>query len=152
MTEKYFNGMVPEVAKVTVEGSSTDKEIASLAEGILEHVKRALMDLAYYKALEAIWKLVDRLNKYIDSTEPWHLAKDPAKKSDLSKVLYTCLEGLRFIGLYIYPFMPQTGEAIYRALGYDTIKVDLKEFKWGRLPAGRPIKKGPPLFPRIGKK
>jgi methionyl-tRNA synthetase len=151
MTEKYFNGMVPEVAKVTVEGSSTDKEIASLAEGILEHVKRALMDLAYYKALEAIWKLVDRLNKYIDSTEPWHLAKDPAKKSDLSKVLYTCLEGLRFIGLYIYPFMPQTGEAIYRALGYDTIKVDLKEFKWGRLPAGRPIKKGPPLFPRIGK-
>ncbi len=143
MLGKYFDSVVPEV-------KTHEQEVAALAEGRLPLLKEALQVLAFHRAIEVIWALVDKLNKYIDENQPWQLAKDPTKRDKLATVLYTCLEGLRFLGLYLYPFMPETGEKIYRALGYQALEVfSEEEFTWGRLPSGRKLQKIPPLFPRI---
>ncbi len=153
MVDRYFNGVVPATVTSPPNGGELkderDEEIISHAEGILSSVKEALSLLAFHRALDAIWGLVDRLNKYIDSTQPWSLAKNKEEKR-LARVLYNCLEGIRFIGLYIYPFMPETGEKIYNALGYEGIKnITLRDFVWGQLSPGTTLKKIPQLFPRI---
>ncbi len=143
MLRKYFDSQVPE-------SEEREEEIAQLAEGTLSRIRDSLGVLAFHKALDAIWALIDRLNKYIDENQPWQLAKDPSKRKRLSTVLYTCLEGMRFLGMYLYPFMPETGQKIFRALGYETFRVDPEEdFQWGRLASGRRLPMPEPLFPRV---
>jgi methionyl-tRNA synthetase len=143
MLHRYMDGVVPEPEE-------TEGEAKELAEQILYRVKEHLSRLAFQKALDEIWRLIDYLNKYIDTNQPWRLAKDPQSKGKLSTVLYTCLEGLRFIGFYIFPFMPETGEKIYSALGYSALEGRLEELaKWGQLRHGIKLSKPEPLFPRI---
>ncbi|RME69139.1 MAG: methionine--tRNA ligase [Nitrospirae bacterium] len=143
MLNKYFDSIVPEP-------KTKEETIATQAEESLSALKEALGVLAFHRALDIIWDLIDRLNKYIDENQPWHLAKDPSQRDKLSTVLYTCLEGLRFVGMYLYPFMPETGVKIFHALGYEDFTVDPeRDFTWGRLPSGRKLPKTGPLFPRI---
>jgi len=143
MVHKYFDSVVPSTKE-------RETEIADYAEQCLKKIEDFLSVLSFNKALDAIWQLVDRLNKYIDKAQPWALAKEPTQRARLSTVLYTCLEGLRFIAMYIYPFMPETAEKIYRALGFDSFTVESpKDFLWGLLPSGQVLKKVEPLFPRI---
>ena len=119
---------------------------------IFPRVESAMHELAFQKGLIAIWELVAAVNKYIDKTAPFSLAKDAEKRMQLSEVIYNILDALRVIALYVFPFMPSTGERMWDALGIKEaiFSQDLsRQHGWGRLPPGAQLKKIPPLFPRI---
>ena len=126
-----------------------------LREGLAETVAavdRAMDELAFHKALTSIWGYVGLVNRYVDSTGPWALAKDPEKARRLDQVLYNACEALRAIGLLIFPFMPNSGREIWRRLAVPRAAdegrlEDLHE--WGGLPAGTQTDRGQSLFPRI---
>ncbi len=144
MAFKYFNGTVPEPAQ-------EERELKKLAEGIIDQVRTHLEVLAFQKALDDIWTLVSYLNKYIDTKQPWMLAKAPDRADELKTVIYSILEGIRFLSLYMYPFIPDSANRIYSCLGFeDGIgNGSLKNLKWGELKPGTILKKPGALFPRI---
>ncbi|RLA95402.1 MAG: methionine--tRNA ligase [Deltaproteobacteria bacterium] len=145
MAMKYFEGEVPP------SGSGNDR-LKEILEKTFFKVEAAMNELAFQKALIAIWELVSAVNKYIDETAPFSLAKDEGKRDQLSSIIYNILDTLRVITLFIFPFMPATGEKMWDALGIKEpiAKQDLsKHYQWGSLPSGAKLKKIPPLFPRI---
>ncbi len=147
MARKYFKEGLPEPRQ-------REEELASLALGVYEKLREHLSVLAYHRALDEIWSLVNYINKYIDTNQPWALAKEPEKRGRLATVLYSSLEGLRFIALYLYPFMPEASERMLKTIGVDEpVKAGIyRELKWGGLKSGLVLSKPEPLFPRIEKK
>jgi methionyl-tRNA synthetase len=107
-------------------------------------------ELAFNRALEAIWDALDAANKYIVETSPFTLAKDPAKLPRVAQILANLVEGLRVVADTLEPFMPVASKKILGLLNVDE--------KLGRAPYGNGIKPGhrvnptAPLFPRIDKK
>jgi methionyl-tRNA synthetase len=146
MTKRYFDGSVPEPHGI-------DIEIKTLAEGILLRMDNELSVLSFNKALDVIWELVTYLNKYIDTKQPWTLAKDSEKQGELANVIYSLIEGLRFLSLYLYPFMPQSSEALYRSITNNeniaTVNL-MEETTWGKS-RNITLIDLPNLFPRIEK-
>ncbi len=148
MIGKYCNGIIPE-------SDSEDASIKDLCLSLFERVDKHLSCLAFHRALEEIWTLVSSLNKYIDASQPWSLAASSDKRAELQRVLYTSAEALRFVALYLIPFMPESAERILRQLGVETPIADLNlisESKWGRLRHGSSVNKASSLFPRIESK
>ena len=104
---------------------------------------------AFNMALEEIWTVVRRANKYIDENTPWVLAKDPEKKDRLDAVLHNLAEALRIVSVLIYPFMHTTSKEIRKQLGIwyadpiwdDALVFDMLE--------GDQVKKGNAIFPRL---
>jgi methionyl-tRNA synthetase len=97
--------------------------------------------------LQEIWTVVDRANRYIETSAPWNLAKDPNHRVQLDAVLYVLAETLRHVARLISPFMPHTAQAIGQSLGLADIP-NGGPAEWGFLKAGHRIHKAPPLFPR----
>ncbi len=144
MVEKYCRGVVPK--------SSGEQVLKEVALSIPGKVAGALEKMEFSYALEAIWDLVRRANRYIEEKAPWNLAKDDSQKACLETVLYELLECLRFISVLISPFLPQSAGRIREQLGLEEglSAVRLNSLKeWGRLERGKRIKKTKPLFPRI---
>lgn len=147
MLNRYFEGVIPTPG----EPDERDRTVIDLAEAtarlVAEHVEKLEVNLA----LVEIWKLVGRLNKYIDETEPWTLARDPEKRERLATVMYTVLEGLRIVTLLITPFLPRTGEKMWAQLGITDPLAEqhVDQLAWGGLVAGTQTHAGDPVFPRI---
>lgn len=150
MLGKYRDGVVPAVQSF---GSETvDEQLRSALAETRKTVDASVGDLAFHKALTAIWGYVGLVNKYVDSTGPWALAKDPSKSGRLDQVLYNACEALRALGLLIFPFMPRTGREIWRRLRVEKPADEgrLHELDtWGGLAAGVRTERGTSLFPRI---
>jgi methionyl-tRNA synthetase len=150
MVERYRQGEIPRPA----DPETPDRELADSALRVAGEMERFFADLAFHKALIAVWELINQANKFIDSAAPWALAKDPAKAGRLDTVLYQLLEVLRFIAVLLTPFMPQTAEKIQRQLGIAAGAgqnlAGLK--KWGELAPGGKVQKGESLFPRVEEK
>ncbi len=146
MLSKYFGGTLP--------AAEADDELDSAFKGkfaqAVTNVDRHMDDMAFNKALQAIWELVSAANKYIDDTAPWALAKDDAQRGRLGSVMYNLLEGTRIIALLVAPFMPDTAASILETLGCAADKVTLEgQDQWGGLQPETAIRKAKPLFPRI---
>ena len=144
MVEKYCRGVVPP--------SSGEEALKEVALSIPMKVAAALDRLEFSCALDAIWELIHRANRYIEEKTPWHLARDDSQKGCLETVLYELLESLRFISVLIFPFLPGAAGKIWEQLGIeeDLSTQTLETVKeWGRLKAGTKIRKTAPLFPRI---
>jgi methionyl-tRNA synthetase len=128
-----------------------DEEIAGMALEAHRRSSELIDDLAFDEALEAIWEFIRRLNKYIQQTEAWRLAQDESSKGRAGTIIYNCLEGLRFISVMIYPFMPDSSLKIREQIGLgkemdeDYSSLD----SWGRLTPGIPLGTPEPIFPRI---
>lgn len=126
-----------------------------LTEAGLEMFRLAdaeLRDLAFSRALEAIWKLVRAGDQYLEKNAPWVLAKDPGKREHLHRVLYRAADTLRLLTIAVYPFMPDTAVAMQRQLGLNldwSRPISAQERDWNRVPPGTKVEKGTPLFPRI---
>jgi methionyl-tRNA synthetase len=111
--------------------------------------------MAFNVALENIWTLIRRTNKYIDQTEPWLLGRDKNKQQRLEKVIFHLAQSLQIISILLYPFMPATALKIWGQLG---IKEDIKtmlipeNISWGILKPGTMVNPGENLFPRIDDK
>jgi methionyl-tRNA synthetase len=110
-------------------------------------VDNSLAAFQFHRALQEIWLVIDRANRYIESSAPWSLAKDPAQRVRLDDVLYVLAETLRHVARLISPFMPGTSLAIAESLGISKTQ-DCGPVAWGYLTKGQQISKPPALFPR----
>lgn len=150
MIEKYFEGgILPEVQ----EGNAFDAEVKALTEVQIKKAEDNIEKLFFNNALEDIWVIIRRLNKYIDETMPWALAKDEVNNAKLAGVLYTLAEGLRIVSVMIEPFMPQTPEKIWAQIGVQRGSLTAWDsiHTWGVLPKSASARKGENMFPRIDK-
>ncbi|MBI4378701.1 MAG: methionine--tRNA ligase [Nitrospinae bacterium] len=149
--KKYREGKIPP------EIDSKDNEMKSEIKGLLSGPTSArafdslMGNLQFHYALSFIWNIIGKMNYYAQNSAPWR-EKD---KDILSNTLYTLAEGLRIIAVYIYPFMPETGQEIWNQLGINE-KIDENKFKevieWGGLKPDTNIKIGRQLFPRVEEK
>lgn len=144
MVYKYFDGVIQEpTCKEAI-----DDELINLVLSTPGKVEASIDALKIPEALESIWTLIGRANKYIDETTPWILAKDEEKKERLGTVLYNLLETLRFVSVMISPFLTETSKKIDEQLNTKvTTWESLKEFN-GTVP-GDKVVKGDVIFPRI---
>ena len=144
MTNKYFGGVI----QAPSEAEDVDGELKDTAISTVKKVDELLSTYRVSDALEAIFSLAKRSNKYIDETMPWALAKDESKKERLGTVLYNLLESIRFISVLISPFMPETAEKIMQQMNCSVNSYDsLSSF--GALEAGTSVGEAKPLFGRI---
>ena len=108
MSNKYFEGVVSHKGAE----EPLDQELKAVATAALGRVTEKMADLRVADALTEIFALFKRCNKYIDETEPWVLAKDPAKADRLATVLYNLVESLCIGASLLQPFLPETAEKI----------------------------------------
>ncbi len=148
MIDKYFNGTLPVLSN---DSDENEKSIKDFCNDTIKKVEQYMDKMQFSNALTEIWNLVRRVNKYIDETTPWVLAKDESSKDKLANVMYTLAESLRIIGILIIPAMPNTSKAIFEQLSikdnnlliWDSAKT------FGLLPKDLSITKGNVIFPRI---
>lgn len=148
MYKKYFNGVI---TAGTVR-DSFDDEIEKLWNETLKEVTEQMNIVQFSKSLEAIWKFISRLNKYIDETAPWTLAKDEDKKDRLAVVMNHLVNGLYKTAVMIYPYMPTSAQKIWDQLGGQKSVRDAKVSDvdgWDLLPAGHTLGNAEPIFPRL---
>lgn len=145
MIEKYFDGVLPKPSSQ----EEIDEDLINVAQNLPQKVEEYMDKLQFSNALIEIWKLVSRANKYIDETMPWVLAKDESKRGRLGTVLYNLAESLRFIGILISPFMPNTPKKMFEQLGITEDLTTWESLKFGLLKEGTKVKRGEILFPRI---
>ena len=112
MTQKYFGGVLPDERRA----EPLDGELAAAAVQAREGMVKKLEAFRCADALEAVMHLAKRANKYIDETSPWVLGKEEAQKDRLAAVLYNLLETVRFLGVLLAPFMPDTAVEIFRQI------------------------------------
>ena len=150
MTHKYFEGSVPAV------DPAAESELGlglpdDTAEAIAAY-EEAMEEFAFHKALMAVWNLISQMNRYIDVTAPWVLARKKSTRKQLEAVIYYFLEGLRVISGLIYPVMPDTAKIMQKHLGLDPEKrfYDINLLKtWGGIEPDTKLPKAVTLFPRI---
>ena len=125
MINKYFDG---EVSNKGV-SEEIDNNLIKEAESLYIKVENYMNKLEVPKALDSIFDLFRSLNKYIDETTPWILAKDDSKKDRLATVLYNLIEGIRIGTVLLRPFIPETTEKIFKQINTDNTSYDsVKEF------------------------
>ncbi|MBU5322966.1 methionine--tRNA ligase [Sarcina ventriculi] len=144
MVDKYFDGVI----QAPTCKENIDDELINLALDTPKKVEKAMDELRIPEALEEIWTLIGRANKYIDETTPWILAKDDEKRDRLGTVLYNLLESLRFISVLMTPFLTETSEKMNAQLNTElTTWNSLASFDGTK--AGSHVVKGDVIFPRI---
>ena len=151
MIEKYNGGFVPELTEA---GSCTgdvdyDTQLKEIAIGAADKVGAQMDEFKFNMALEEIWILVRRANKYIDETMPWALAKDEAMKPRLDNVLHNLAEAIRIISILIHPFMHTTSDAIRKQMGLWYADVAWEDAYTFEAMCGEQVKKGDAIFPRL---
>jgi methionyl-tRNA synthetase len=150
MVHKYCQGIVPQVEPAVEQecelGLETDAQRA-----IVEY-ERLMESFQFHNALRAVWNFISRMNKYVDVTAPWELAKKKSSRKPLEVVLYNLLEGLRIISGLIYPVMPDTAAKMQKHLGLDpqTPCYRIDQLKtWKFIKPGTQLPKSTVLFPRV---
>jgi methionyl-tRNA synthetase len=145
MVERYRGGIVPE--------ADPDPKLLDGEDGFGDltiQVSDALDRAEITAALELIWARIRRLNRYVDESRPWDLAKleatsDPLANGQLDETLYSLVEGVRVLALLLYAYMPRTSEAILEALAEGRRELD----ELGSRAGGVPVAQLPPLFPKL---
>lgn len=148
MYKKYFGGIIV----ASDENEPIDDEIKSMFDETVTEINKYMYYFEFSKALETLWKFISRLNKYIDETMPWALAKDETKKLRLAAVMNILCEGLYKIAFFIAPFMPESAQKISAQLGIEKDITnlrfdDIKE--WNVFKDGHKLGEASPIFPRI---
>jgi methionyl-tRNA synthetase len=140
MIDRYRDGIVPDAA--------TDPALADGDDGIagIDGVVAELLDrVELTQALEAIWARVRRLNRYVEESRPWDLAKEEAESERLDVVLYNLAEGIRVIALLLLAYMPETSARVLEAVGEGGRRLD----SFGARGGGARVERIPPLYPKL---
>ncbi|MCD8238159.1 MAG: methionine--tRNA ligase [Clostridiales bacterium] len=147
MIDKYFGGKLP----AEQEEHPLNEEIKAFAEKTASQVEKYYDEMLFSDALNEIWGFIRRLNKYVDETAPWVLAKDESKKGLLAGIMYTLAEGLRIIGVMIEPCMPDTPGKCRIQLGIEGAELSAWDsiHSFGLLNREVNVTKGAVIFPRI---
>ena len=151
MIDKYFGGKLPANQAET----EFDADLKAVAAEAVVKFEEYMDKMMFSDALESLWTLIRRTNKYIDETQPWVLAKNEEDMPKLAGALYNVAESIRIVSIMLQPFMPKAPKLMQAQLGiekdtaileWDTIKT------WGLLPKELKVEKGPAIFPRIDMK
>ena len=140
-------GVVPAGGGAT----AAEEAVAAAFAKAKADVAAAMDEFAFQRALASIWEFIGVVNRYVDATQPWALAKDAGKKDRLAAALTTLAESLKALGIVLAPFLPDAAAKIRAALSL-TGEPRLADAVWGRLEAGAPVQKLSGLFPRIDDK
>ena len=146
MINKYFGGQVPAyVENVT----AFDADLAKVVEENIDEYHKQMNAVDYPRALEAVWNIISRTNKYIDETAPWVLAKEDGDKEQLAAVMAHLAASLRVVAHLVQPFMMTTSNAIMEQLGLPVV-FDLENLELSGFPENvTVVSKGTPIFPRL---
>lgn len=137
MIDRYRDGVVP--------SGDADGELVAAFDGVNERVSELFDSAEISKALDEIWDLIRRLNRYVEERKPWELAKDEGSADKLDSALYSLAEGLRVVTLLLHPFMPSTTSRLLDQMSEPSR--GLSEF--GSRPGGAAVVSGSPLFPKL---
>ena len=148
MVGKYFGEQLP-AGQLAAE--EMDRDLVSLGTGLRDKFAQEMDRYAPHKALDEIFKVIQRANKYIDENAPWVLAKDmEANGPRLACVLYNLLETLRVCAILLTPFMPESMDKLFAQIGAERpLQTWESTGTWGALPKTVSVRKGENLFPRI---
>lgn len=147
MINKYRGGQIPELKSGV---TAFDKDLEDVAANTIKNFEEQMDSVHFSNALDEVWKLVARSNKYIDETEPWILAKDETKKDELDSVLAHLATSLRLVAILIQPVMTHTPKEIFAQLGLNSDDMAIQGVSYFDLPAGtQVVAKGTPIFPRL---
>ncbi|MCI5970061.1 MAG: methionine--tRNA ligase [Oscillospiraceae bacterium] len=144
MSNKYFDGIITNSGAA----EKIDDELKEFVVKTKDEVIDKMNEFRAADSLELIISMARRLNKYIDETTPWALAKDVNNFARLQEVLYNLLEGIRFLGVLLKPFMPETSESILSQINSEFNTIDTLD-KFGYIKSGTVTKNASPLFARI---
>lgn len=150
MIEKYCDGLIPAVAR--------DESLAGALSAAVATADSAIEVLDFQTAINSIMEFCKRVNGYVTEQQPWVLAKDPANKVELEKVLYNTADSIRALAVLLHPFMPATTEILWEKLGANETLGDISQqriadvARFGQLPTGSKVTKGAVLFPRLEEK
>ena len=149
MLGRYFGGAVPSPGAQ----ETPDAALRDSGREAADAVDAAMEEVAFHKALSAVIELVTKANEYVQATEPWALAKDPANRGRLGTVLYNALEAARLSALLMSPFTPTASQRMWEALvpggaPVEGARVDAAG-AWGGLAAGAALPKSCIVFPKI---
>lgn len=144
MAYKYFDGVIsnPGVRE------SLDDELIDMSENLYNNVKIKMDSLHIGDAIDEIFNVLKRCNKYIDETTPWVLAKDETKKDRLATVLYNLLESIRICSILLGAYLPETSEKILKQLNTEQTSVE-STLHFGALETGKTLGEPEHLFARI---
>ena len=147
MVAQYFDGIIPASDKK----EAVDDELISMANAMYESVSASMDKMYVPDALDTIFKVIQRANKYIDECTPWILAKSEEGRVRLKTVLYNLCEVIRMVAVILQPFLTETPAKIFKKLGIS--EDNLKDFKsiekFGAKTDGHKVDKGEQLFERI---
>ena len=151
MVGKYFGGQLPQGCKTWDKPEAFDTELIAMASGLREKYQADMDAYAPHKALEEVFKVIQRANKYIDENAPWALAKDmEANGGRLAHVLYNLLEATRICAILLTPFMPGSMDKLFAQIGAEeAVRTWDSAAVWGSLTDAAAVTKGENLFPRV---
>ncbi|MEY3089534.1 MAG: methionine--tRNA ligase [Actinobacteria bacterium] len=147
MIEKYCGGILP--------ARSESKELATSLANTVQTADKAICNLDFQSGINAVMEFCKEVNGYVTAKEPWAVAKDESRKSELEAILYNTAESLRALSILLHPIMPIATKKLWSYLGaQDSLgeieKQKISEVsKWGQLLPGTKISKGEILFPRL---
>ena len=147
MIEKYCDGKIPNTA--------TDNDLAAMLKTTVKSADDAICALDFQGGINAIMDFCKRVNGYVTEKEPWVVAKETSKKSELDAILYNTAESLRALAVLLHPVMPEVTEKLWQSLGAKASLGEIgkqqigKVANWGQLPAGSIVTKTDVLFPRL---
>jgi methionyl-tRNA synthetase len=140
MVGRYREGRVPAV--------ELDPELAGDFEGLAGIVRDHLDRFELSLALDAIWRRVRRLNRYVEERAPWRLAKDPERAGDLDRTLASLTEGLRVVAVLLHAYLPESTSKLLTALAAPDTSLDTAQFGYGGGDGDRVVGPLDPLFPK----
>jgi len=145
MAKKYFDGIVPQQYEL----NDIDKDLINTVISAYDKTIEKMNELRVADAIDEVFEIFKRSNKYIDETTPWILAKEENKER-LSTVIYNLLESIRIAAVLLSSFLPETSEKIFKQLNTDIVDIEtVKEF--GKLKSSESLNNPEPLFVRIDK-
>jgi methionyl-tRNA synthetase len=149
MISKYRSGRVPWQGE-----AKGDAEVRNLAARVIDSYRANFDDYNFSRGLENVWELISRVNKYIVENEPWAIAEKPSEAKRLDSVLFHAAESLRLIAVLVAPVIPKTAQILWEQLGLDgkVVAARLNELRWSEELAGKTVRGGASLFPRLDPK
>ena len=146
MVDRYREGIIPEPGTI----GEREKDLQRVAIKSREQEEQDLEAWEIGNALQSIWNFVRRTNQYLEQSKPWLLARQPEKEEELNTVLFSAVEALRLLSIYLAPFIPDASDRIKSQLGLEPVKSSswVHETTWGSVPLSKVVP-GSLLFPRI---
>ncbi len=142
MSASYFDGLTPpEPCPVN--------DLRTKADQVIPAFLRHMEEFAFQRALDSVWELLNAINSYIVTREPWRHYKEKGADGALARIIWDTLEALRLVWTMMAPFLPESSREALTRLGADPDHIDASALRWGWLGTSVPVRVADPIFPRI---